>query len=671
MTTTPAKPVRLRGRMIALAGCAGIAIAGGLPAAGVGAVGDITEYALPGGQTGPGGLNVASDGRIWMGTAEGLVAFDPDTHLFSSYAVAGVSGMGPIHSVVGSGGLVWFVRNHNLGASIVGKMNTDGTGLTTYAVLPTGASPQSLIDTGDGYLWTAERGVHSVARFDKATQAVVECDIGAGKQVDSVALGSDGNVWVATENNQLVRLSRTCSGISGRSYFSVAGSHYAITSGPDGDLWTNRYGAGVAKTTTAGVPTLYANTSMLPTGGSSQIAFGDDGNLWATSNWTSPSPVIIRTTTAGVATSFTVPSASPNAYDLIRGSGGLMWFTENGANKIASIVAAAAPGAPTALGATAGNGEATLSWTAPASDGGSAITSYTATDGNGHTCTANTGNPVTPSCTVTGLGNGIGYTFTVSATNGIGTGAASSGAAVTPFTVPGAPIAPAGVAGDGQATLTWTAPASDGGSAITSYTVTDGNGHTCTSTAGSPVAPGCTVTGLTNGTAYAFTVSARNAAGSGAAASVSPVTPVAPVVPAPEAGGAAAGGATPSVGSLRVGRISTSTGARSVTVATRAAVAGPGRLLLTVTPLSAAAETALPWARAMGASSCTDSATARAAGAYTVSCALGAGVRAEVATRAVRVRVAVTFTPLAGAATTRTRIVRVARVGSARTAVTG
>jgi hypothetical protein len=98
---------------------------------------------------------------------------------------------------------------------------------------------------------------------------------------------------------------------------------------------------------------------------------------------------------------------------------------------------------------------------------------------------------------------------------------------VTPRTVPGAPTALGGTAGNGQATMSWTAPVSNGGSVITSYVVrgvaADSN-KTCTWTTG-PLT--CTVTGLTNGTPYTFTVVAVNVAGAGAASA--PSTAVTPV----------------------------------------------------------------------------------------------------------------------------------------------
>jgi hypothetical protein len=96
---------------------------------------------------------------------------------------------------------------------------------------------------------------------------------------------------------------------------------------------------------------------------------------------------------------------------------------------------ATVPGAPTNVTATAGDGSATVSWTAP-SNGGSPITSYTVTPYIGSTAqpaTTVNGTPPATNATVSGLTNGTAYTFTVTATNGVGTGPASSpSASVTP-----------------------------------------------------------------------------------------------------------------------------------------------------------------------------------------------------------------------------------------------
>ena len=77
-----------------------------------------------------------------------------------------------------------------------------------------------------------------------------------------------------------------------------------------------------------------------------------------------------------------------------------------------------------------------------------------------------------------------------------------------PGVVPGAPSGVSGVRGDGQVAVSWTAPVDDGGYSITGFTVTAApGGKTCTTTG----ATSCTVSGLSNGTAYTFTVTATNA----------------------------------------------------------------------------------------------------------------------------------------------------------------
>ena len=211
---------------------------------------------------------------------------------------------------------------------------------------------------------------------------------------------------------------------------------------------------------------------------------------------------------------------------------------------------ATVPGAPTIGTATAGNAQATVTFTAPASNGGSAITAYTATASPGGQ-TGTCAGPSACTITVTGLTNGTAYTFTVTATNAIGTGSASSASnSVTPAAAPTAPGAPTGVtasAGNAQATVNFTAPVSNGGSAITSYTATSSPGG-LTGTCAGPSACAITVSGLTNGTAYTFTVTATNAIGTSTASAASnSVTPVASVPGAPTGVTATAGNAKATV----------------------------------------------------------------------------------------------------------------------------
>jgi len=187
------------------------------------------------------------------------------------------------------------------------------------------------------------------------------------------------------------------------------------------------------------------------------------------------------------------------------------------------------PGAPTGVSGTVANASSFVSWTAPGSNGGSAITGYTVTSSPAVTAPASCTNTTNLSCSFTGLTNGTAYTFRVVATNVAGNSAASAASlGVTPRTVPGAPTGVSGTVANASAVVSWTAPASNGGSDITGYTVTSSPGaFTCTS-ASSP----CTVSALTNGTSYTFTVVATNSVGNSPSSAASgSVTPsAAPVV---------------------------------------------------------------------------------------------------------------------------------------------
>jgi hypothetical protein len=110
-----------------------------------------------------------------------------------------------------------------------------------------------------------------------------------------------------------------------------------------------------------------------------------------------------------------------------------------------------------------------------------------------------------------------------------------------PATLPGAPTGVTATAGDGSASVSFGA-APGNGSTVTGYTVTASPGGATASGAGSPL----TVTGLSNGTAYSFTVTATSAAGTGPASLASaPVTPVAvPVAVTPDTTGTTTGTAT-------------------------------------------------------------------------------------------------------------------------------
>jgi hypothetical protein len=158
------------------------------------------------------------------------------------------------------------------------------------------------------------------------------------------------------------------------------------------------------------------------------------------------------------------------------------------------------------------NGRADVTFTAPSFDGGLPITSYTVTSSPGGFTGTGASSPIS----VTGLQSSTSYTFTVKANNSRGASAASAASnSITATTVPQAPTIGTATAGNASATVTYTAGAT-GGAAVSAYTATSSPGGQ-TGSGASPI----TVSGLTNGTAYTFTVRATNANGQSLASAAS------------------------------------------------------------------------------------------------------------------------------------------------------
>lgn len=235
---------------------------------------------------------------------------------------------------------------------------------------------------------------------------------------------------------------------------------------------------------------------------------------------------------------------------------------------------------PQYVSAVAQSGQASLQWLPPTNNGGSPIVSYTVTAiPGGRSVTVPVGPSTTQTATLTGLTNGTTYTFTVHATNAYGDSAESDpSSAIYVFGGPNAPMAAHATAGNGRATVSWTAPAFDGGSAITQYQVTATPGAEVADVA--PPNTSLTMTGLSNGTTYTFTVSAVNRAGAGTPSAASNrVTVGTPA--APTAAHAAPGVATTSTGALKVSYTAGVSNGSTVTKFTATCTSSNGGVLKT------------------------------------------------------------------------------------------
>ena len=183
----------------------------------------------------------------------------------------------------------------------------------------------------------------------------------------------------------------------------------------------------------------------------------------------------------------------------------------------------AVPSAPAVGTVTLGSGTqaqyltASIPFTA-GYNGGSAITSTTAVSiPGGLTGTTSGAGPIS----VSGLSANTTYTFAVYSTNSVGSGPNGYSNPVTTATVPGAPTIGTATLVGSNVSVTFTAPASDGGAPVTGYTVQAFVGGVYSGISASGSSSPITVTGLTRNTAYTFKVYATNVIGNGPLSSAS------------------------------------------------------------------------------------------------------------------------------------------------------
>lgn len=182
------------------------------------------------------------------------------------------------------------------------------------------------------------------------------------------------------------------------------------------------------------------------------------------------------------------------------------------------------PGTPRGVAATTDRAatSATLTWSAPASAGGSPITGYRVSRDGTAANGAGSWSAVLPaterSHTFTGLNGWDTYTLTVEAISAVGSGARAQQTVTVPALTPGRPTDVRASAGNARATIRWTAPAQAGASRVTGYRIRvyAGSSSTVVLTASvSASQRSHTIAGLRNGATYTVDVTATNARGKG------------------------------------------------------------------------------------------------------------------------------------------------------------
>ncbi len=319
------------------------------------------------------------------------------------------------------------------------------------------------------------------------------------------------------------------------------GQQYTFTVAAVSSVGTGPASSSLSATPAATAPGASTLTSATPGNGTVDLSWSapsDDGG-------SSINDYVIEeyqgSTTSGTSTPVDTHSTGTSATVSGLANGTTYTFTVEAVNSVGTGPAsgslsttpgATVPGAPSLTSATAGNGTVDLSWSAPSDDGGSSITDYVIEEYQGSdtsgTATLVDAKSTGISATVSGLRNGTTYTFTVEAVNSVGTSPASTSLTATPAAVvPGAPSLTSATAGAGEVVLSWSAPSDDGGAQISGYQVNEFQGSSTTSnpTVIDATGTSTTVSGLSNGQAYTFTVQAINTAGAGLASAALSATP--------------------------------------------------------------------------------------------------------------------------------------------------
>lgn len=425
---------------------------------------------------------ISAPGNTMTATVQTPVTSTCSYALGASSASLGAGATVGAVSVTTTAACTWTAMSNASWITVTSGTSGSGTGTVAYSVAAnTGASSRTGTLTIAGQTFTVTQSGSGGGTTGSLTTTFAGGLYGAnGNMFDVQALSGD-----VTINRFDLSLYITAGTVVPVSVYYKTGSYvgyeatasawtllgtYSVTSAGPGSpssmpvgnlLLTSGQTYGIYLTATDGTPFLYTNSANTYSNANLQVTLG-----------------------AGVYYPFGTVY-SPRTWN------GTIYYTAGGTS-------ATVPGAPTITAAVAGNGSATISFTAPSSTGGAAISGYKATCGT--TTVSGASSPIT----VAPLNNGTSYACTVKATNSVGDSAPSAAVYVTPIALM-PPVCtltatPASISAGGSSTLTANCTP-----AATSYAWTGGacagnTTNTCT------VSPATTTT---------YTVIGSNAAGSG------------------------------------------------------------------------------------------------------------------------------------------------------------
>src|SRR5256712_1882180 len=401
---------------------------------------------------------------------------------------------------------VSYVADPNTGVSIYDSYGYGGWSQAggTSVGAPQWAAIIAIVNSGGGQLSSASFGTNT-AFYNAATGPAYSANY---RDITSGSNGNCGTICNAGPNYDFV--TGVGSPLTNNLIPSLQPPDFTITANPS-SLTINSGSSGSSTITVTSINGFSGTVSLSSSTGSSldvsSLTVSSGGTATATLTITNP--------------------ASSGTYTVTGTSGTLTHSAD------VTVTVLTVPSTPQNLQTTSGNAQVSLSWSAPSNNGGSAITSYNiyrSTSSGTETLLATIGNVL--SYTDTAVTNGQTYFYKVTAVNSVGESSQANEASATPAAIPSAPQNLVAFPGNAKVGLTWSAPSSNGGSAITGYGVYRG-----TLPGGEGTTPIATITGtsytdsgLTNGQTYYYKVTAINSVGESSSSNEASATPQLPAL---------------------------------------------------------------------------------------------------------------------------------------------
>jgi virginiamycin B lyase len=288
------------------------------------------EFSLPAPGAFPGRIVAGPDGNLWFTAFPGLGSMTTS----GAAVLTALTGSQARDLAFDKAGNLWFTEDLKIGRRAI-------EGSIVEFTVPNGGRPERLAVASDGDVWFTETTDQRLVRMTP-TGSFFEIQVSIYPY--AITSGPDSNLWVTESGDRIARV--TPSGAI--TEFDVPGasnqnsSAIDITTGPDGNLWfAEPYGV-VGRITTEGVISLFPLPRFQVGEALGGVALGPDGNLWVTASSAAPLemfPVssVARVTPKGEISEFSLPTASGGAAGISAGPDGNLWLAENLGNQIAKV----------------------------------------------------------------------------------------------------------------------------------------------------------------------------------------------------------------------------------------------------------------------------------------------------------------------------------------------